>query len=93
MNEKQKALLALCRVYKGEKKAPLFTDEFKAYVWSRERMIVLQGKDKEFNKKNGIKIDPIEEHFKTEIKAAIDLFAEVPFGGNPTGYYKRYFAF
>lgn len=93
MNEKEKALLALCRVYKGEKKAPSFTDEFKAYIWSRERMIVVQGRDKDFSKKNEVQIDPIEEHFKTEIKAAIDLFADEPFGGNPTRYYKRYFEF
>ena len=32
-----------------------------------------------------------EEYFKTECKAALDMFADVPYGGKPSAIYDKYF--
>ena len=35
--------------------------------------------------------DDWDEYFKTEIQAAIDLYADRPFGGKPDKWYRKYF--
>lgn len=83
---KEEDLLKFCKLYHGEKNNPINKshDEFKWYMWSRERLAVqnaLQCKSK----------DAAEEVIKDEILAAINLFADVPFGGDAKPFIERYF--
>ena len=79
-------LRGLCKAYKGEETNPTdkLKDEFRYYIWEREKAILEQSP--EFKEE-----DDAEEYFKKEIQAAIDLFADVPLGGDPSTYYDRYF--
>ncbi len=87
---KEEIIKKWCILYKGGEIAdnPLnkFDDCFKWYMWRIECNAVRlssQGKTE----------DECEELFKREIFAGIDLYAGVPFGGDPTGLYKKYFAY
>ena len=82
-------LISLCKVYKGERINPVDKDkdEFKAYMWERERAAIELSAYQDLKDK-----DSGEEFFKQEIKAAIDLYAGTPYGADPSDYYKKYFA-
>lgn len=92
MNKKD--LIKFCLLYKGEKSLnnnPInkSKDEFKWYMWRCEfNAVRLAIKRKDFKSENNV-----ADFMKNEIKAAIDLFADVPYGGNPTKLYDRYFSF
>lgn len=79
-------LLKFCKLYHGEKHNPInkSQDEFKWYMWNRERLAVL-------NALQCKSIDAAEEVIKDEILAAINLFADVPFGGDAKPFIERYF--
>ena len=91
--DKKAYLITLCKLYKGKHvKQEYFSDEFKHYIWKREKNIVERCEDESVKKEYHISDkESLEVYFKTEIQAAIDLYADAPFGGNPTPFYERYF--
>lgn len=94
MNEK-KYLISLCKLYKGEPANPFNkdSDEFKWYVWRFESVIVSNAsKAATIAEYNLSSEESYEEYFKTECKASLDLFADVPYGGKPQTTYERYFS-
>ena len=91
---KKEAIITLCRVYKGEKTNPVSTDEeFKRYIWRMEKAIIDRSSEpKVISEYHLSDDDSYEEYFKQEIKAAIDLYADSPYGGHPEPWYKKYFS-
>lgn len=88
-------LLTHCRLYKGERTNPFNKDrdEFNWYIWKEEKNIVDMSSRPNVKKEYNLSTDhSYEEFFKNQIKASLDLWASVPFGGDPEPTYVRYFA-
>lgn len=85
---KKEELLKFCKLYHGEKQNPIdkSQDEFKWYMWNSERLAVI-------NASQCKTIDVAEEVIKDEILAAINLFADVPFGGEAKPFIEKYFKY
>lgn len=81
-------LRTLCNVYKFERENPInkSQDEFKWYIWNVERE-ALREAAKASNE------EAAEEHFKDYVRAKIDTFADVAFGGDASIYIQKYFNF
>ncbi len=93
--DKSKFLIGLCKLYKGEPGNPFDKEreEFKWYVWRFESVIVSNAnKAATIAEYNLGSEKSYEEYFKTECKAALDMFADVPYGGKPQQTYERYFS-
>lgn len=79
----------LCRVFHNEQDNPInkSTNEFAWYIWRIERKLINDLRTGVVFQKD------FEEYFKSEIKSAIDLYADAPYGGDPTPFYEKYFNF
>lgn len=85
----KKDLIKFCRLYKGElsiEDNPFdkADDEFKFEMW-RVEFAAIHDALKFDN------IDEAEEYIKDYIRNKINVFASVPFGGDASPYYDKYF--
>lgn len=93
MNKRQ-YLINLCKLFKDEQENPYSkSQEFKWYIWKMEKAIIerafIQDVISEYHLNTD---DDYEEFFKVQIKAAIDMYADTPYGGSPDQKYKEYFS-
>ena len=90
--ERKKFLISLCKVYRGDDSEPESVDEFTQYIFIKEKAIVERSVLPDVQREHKLgNEESAEEYFKIEIQAAIDLSADVPYGGNPKPFYERYF--
>lgn len=85
--------LKYCILYKGEKSLednPLkkADDEFKWYMWRHEYNAVRLAKAQSFAND-----DELEDFMKNEILASIEMYADVPYGGDAIKWIDKYFAY
>lgn len=85
--------LKYCILYKGEKRIednPLnkSDDEFKWYMWRHEYNAVRLAREHVFAND-----DELEDFMKEQIMSAIELFADVPYGGDATKLQDIYFSY
>ena len=85
--------LKYCILHKGEKSLgdnPLekFDDEFKWYMWRHEYNAVRLAKAQSFAND-----DELEGFMKNEILASIEMYADVPYGGDAIKWIDKYFAY
>lgn len=88
-----KKLIGLCKLYRGGNNPfNKQESEFEWYVWRFESVIVSNAsKAATIAEYNLGSEESYEEYFKTECKAALDMFADVPYSGNPSAIYDKYF--
>lgn len=90
--ERRKFLISLCKVYRGDDSEPESADEFTRYIFIKEKAIVERSALSDVQQEHKlVNEESVEEYFKAEIQAAIDLYADVQYGGNPKPFYERYF--